>query len=292
MPSKPACLTSANPFSNAHSFGIMLSPMAFFIGRLIPRRGRIILQIGLASDTLVRRAYIGERRHQTRGSGMRNLPINRRPLTTLARALLGVGVLLFAWVVPTHAQDEEVRHGFWWGMGLGYGLASFSCDSCSHAPFSGWTLFGNLGLTPSPHVRARRRGRLLGKWIAERKNAHDRHLDRAPVVLPPRPRRPVRPGRRGALALRLGARDRRPARVRFPATRVRRGHGMGIHPRRGVGGSAGRGSCRRHRARDLRARERGGAVRRWNRSHGLEAERGPRARCLRQLPRPADPPTP
>src|SRR2546428_4671578 len=38
-------------------------------------------------------------------------------------------------------------------MGLGYGLASFSCDSCSHAPFSGWTLFGNLGLTPSPHVR-------------------------------------------------------------------------------------------------------------------------------------------
>src|SRR5439155_21914347 len=35
--------------------GIMLSPMAFFIARLIPRRGRIILQIGLASDTLVRR---------------------------------------------------------------------------------------------------------------------------------------------------------------------------------------------------------------------------------------------
>jgi len=84
---------------------------------------------------------------------MRNLPANRRLLTTLARALLGVGVLVFACVVPTHAQDEEVRHGFWWGMGLGYGLASFSCDSCSHAPFSGWTLFGNLGLTPSPHVR-------------------------------------------------------------------------------------------------------------------------------------------
>src|SRR6266853_774682 len=55
---KPACLTSSNPFSNPHSFGIMLSPMAFFIGRLIPRRGRIILQIGLASDTPVRRAYL------------------------------------------------------------------------------------------------------------------------------------------------------------------------------------------------------------------------------------------
>src|SRR2546422_1083281 len=50
MPSNPACLTSSNPFSNPHSFGIMLSPMAFFIERLIPRRGRIIPQIGLASD--------------------------------------------------------------------------------------------------------------------------------------------------------------------------------------------------------------------------------------------------
>src|SRR5438128_829417 len=47
MPSNPACLTSSNPFSNPHSFGIMLSPMAFFIRRLIPGEGASYSQSAL-----------------------------------------------------------------------------------------------------------------------------------------------------------------------------------------------------------------------------------------------------
>src|ERR1043166_6631035 len=35
MPSYPARLTSSSPFSNPHSFGIMLSPMDFFMGRIV-----------------------------------------------------------------------------------------------------------------------------------------------------------------------------------------------------------------------------------------------------------------
>src|SRR5205807_1478768 len=41
MPSNPACLTSSRPFSNPHSFAIMLSPMAFFIARLISYDGHV-----------------------------------------------------------------------------------------------------------------------------------------------------------------------------------------------------------------------------------------------------------
>lgn len=77
----------------------------------------------------------------------------RCPLTTSTRALLLIGVLLFASAAPAHAQDEGGRYGLWGGIGMGYGLASFSCDTCSHAPFSGWTFFFNGGVTPSPHVR-------------------------------------------------------------------------------------------------------------------------------------------
>src|SRR2546428_9744350 len=38
MLSQPACLTSDKPLSNPHSFAIMLSPMAFFIARLLQAR--------------------------------------------------------------------------------------------------------------------------------------------------------------------------------------------------------------------------------------------------------------
>src|SRR2546421_12801930 len=44
MPSNPACLTRSRPFSNPHSLRIMLSPMAFFIAR-------IIHSMNLAGDT-------------------------------------------------------------------------------------------------------------------------------------------------------------------------------------------------------------------------------------------------
>jgi len=38
-------------------------------------------------------------------------------------------VLLFSLAAPTYAQAP--RHGFWWDVvGLGFGAASFSCDTC------------------------------------------------------------------------------------------------------------------------------------------------------------------
>ena len=76
-----------------------------------------------------------------------------RRFATIALRSLVLRALLFAGAVPAHAQDDRARHGVWAGLGLGYGLASFSCDSCSHAPLSGFVISGNFGVTPNPHVR-------------------------------------------------------------------------------------------------------------------------------------------
>src|SRR2546429_2682488 len=76
-----------------------------------------------------------------------------RRFATIALRALGLRALLFAGAVPAHAQDDRARHGVWGGLGLGYGLASFSCDSCSHPPLSGFVISGNFGVTPNPHVR-------------------------------------------------------------------------------------------------------------------------------------------
>ena len=77
----------------------------------------------------------------------------RRPLTATARSRVIVGVLLVACARPVRAQDECRRHGFWFGLGLGYGSAHVACDTCSSGPrLGGWDLSFDLGATPSPHV--------------------------------------------------------------------------------------------------------------------------------------------
>ena len=81
-------------------------------------------------------------------------PIDKRcPLPRILRTLVPAGVLWLAPAVSIHAQEDRPRHGVWWGLGIGYGLASVSCDTCSFGALSGFSIFGDLGVTVSPHVR-------------------------------------------------------------------------------------------------------------------------------------------
>ena len=73
-----------------------------------------------------------------------------------ARSLFILSVVSYVGVVlpPARAQDAEPRHGAWLGVGLGYGAARFSCDTCGGGRrLSGWTFSGGLGGTPNPHVQ-------------------------------------------------------------------------------------------------------------------------------------------
>ena len=79
---------------------------------------------------------------------------NHRHGTCSGATILVLSLLWCTTGVRADAQDDGTRHGFWFGLGLGYGLASFSCDSCTHASLSGWSLFFSAGTTPSSHVRA------------------------------------------------------------------------------------------------------------------------------------------
>jgi hypothetical protein len=82
-------------------------------------------------------------------------------MNTIARPLLVVGVLLFARDALAHAQDS--RHGTWMEWGLGYGSASFSCDTCTRSTqFGGWTFAFEIGGTPSDQVRL---GAELRSWF-------------------------------------------------------------------------------------------------------------------------------
>ena len=75
-------------------------------------------------------------------------------------------LLLFALALSSSsaiavAQDYEPRHGFWMGAGLGFGPASFACDSCDYhratanksSQLGGWAISLGLGGTPSPRLR-------------------------------------------------------------------------------------------------------------------------------------------
>src|SRR2546430_17309978 len=65
-----------------------------------------------------------------------------------ARSLFILTVVWYAGVAPApaRAQDAEPRHGAWLGVGLGYGAARFSCDTCpSGRRLNGWTFSGGLG---------------------------------------------------------------------------------------------------------------------------------------------------
>ena len=90
----------------------------------------------------------------TRGGALRGLPTNPCHMTAPGRALVALTVLALSSAVAAAAQDDAARRGLWFGLGLGYGLASLSCDSCTHAPLSGWSLLLSVGVTPSPHLRA------------------------------------------------------------------------------------------------------------------------------------------
>ena len=68
-------------------------------------------------------------------------------------SLLVIAVVLLRCEVPLHAQDSGARHGAWGGLGLGFGTAKFTCDTC-HGPWlGGFILMGHFGFTPNPHVR-------------------------------------------------------------------------------------------------------------------------------------------
>ena len=75
-------------------------------------------------------------------------------------------LLLFALVLSSFsaiavAQDYSPRHGFWAGAGLGFGPATFTCNSCDYhratannrAQLGGWAISFGLGGTPSPRLR-------------------------------------------------------------------------------------------------------------------------------------------
>jgi hypothetical protein len=74
-------------------------------------------------------------------------------MTRVAR-LCFVSVMLCASGAPARAQDADARHGGWIGLGLGYGSAGFSCDTCGNRRrLSGWTFNLGVGGTLNPHVQ-------------------------------------------------------------------------------------------------------------------------------------------
>src|SRR5690349_5127243 len=71
---------------------------------------------------------------------------------TTTRSLAIVTLLPLAGTTLLHAQGG--RDGPWMGFGLGYGSASFSCDTCTGSQrLGGWMTSVELGGTLSPHVR-------------------------------------------------------------------------------------------------------------------------------------------
>ena len=76
-------------------------------------------------------------------------------------SLLLLALVLSSSSVIAVAQDYSPRHGFWMGAGLGFGPASFACDSCDYhratannrSQLGGWAISFGLGGTPSPRLR-------------------------------------------------------------------------------------------------------------------------------------------
>src|SRR6266699_815526 len=77
------------------------------------------------------------------------------------RAIAIVSLLSLTGAARLCAQDA--RRGAWMDLGLGYGSASFSCDTCTrNKRLGGWTLSGGGGGTLSPHFRL---GAELRVWL-------------------------------------------------------------------------------------------------------------------------------
>src|SRR2546427_6243902 len=73
-----------------------------------------------------------------------------------------LSVMLCALGAPARAQDADTRHGGWMGLGLGYGAAGFSCDTCGNKRgLNGWTFNLGFGGTLKPHRQLRGPGGFL-----------------------------------------------------------------------------------------------------------------------------------
>jgi hypothetical protein len=88
----------------------------------------------------------------TRAWGSVMSPLTRDAVDAIDRLWLVISVLVFADLAPTYAQAD--RHGNWSDLGLGYGSASLSCDTCSGSQrLGGWTASFDIGGTLSPNFR-------------------------------------------------------------------------------------------------------------------------------------------
>src|SRR6185295_9086802 len=107
---------------------------------VVPWRARTIVQRQL--------------RWRARRPQLKRDPLGSSAMTMVTRSLLIFSLLVAGRAAPAYAQDEPARSGFWFGLGLGYGAASFTCNGCSGGPrLGGWALSFDLGATPSPHFR-------------------------------------------------------------------------------------------------------------------------------------------
>jgi hypothetical protein len=77
-----------------------------------------------------------------------------------------LSLIALAFSVPAIglAQTQvRARHGVWLGLGLGYGSARFSCDTCAgRSSLGGWVTALDMGGTVSPHLEL---GGELRTWM-------------------------------------------------------------------------------------------------------------------------------
>lgn len=91
------------------------------------------------------------------------------------RSLLVITALGLLSTAGAHAQNDTLRHGFWFGVDLGGGSMEFSCDTCmSDSRVGGFSGGLSLGATLTPHARL---GADLRGW------QHGLSSDRAPRIV-------------------------------------------------------------------------------------------------------------
>ena len=93
-------------------------------------------------------------------------PRFRKPLGDAHKSwrslLCAAGFVLFAWESPVSAQAKPTREGGWLSLGVGYGSARVSCDTCQTGRHTdGLDVLLAIGGTPSPHWCA---GAMLEVW--------------------------------------------------------------------------------------------------------------------------------
>src|SRR5207302_9835113 len=85
----------------------------------------------------------------------------RRSTMHAIRSLLLFALVLSSSSAIAVAQDYSPRHGFWGEAGLGFGPATFTCNSCDYhratannrSQLGGWAISFGMGGTPSPRLR-------------------------------------------------------------------------------------------------------------------------------------------